>query len=562
MGWGNDTDKIIQVDVSGEVSSKLDETNEKINIADKQVTNAYQNVYKSSTAVKGSTPQGTVVFIDDDGHGDVLAKLKDFAISKSVPWTIALYEESQILNNIPEVLDLQNNHGWEIAGHGDNYSSELTEAELHDHYKTLLGILRPNGFKVDNYIYAHGDYDDLAQKVASQYFRSASTVGQLVHNRYDKMKMYELVRINAPYTLYSTTLDLLKQRVDAAFSAKGLLLVTTHIWGMSETDLQMLSDLIDYIKSKNMPIKTLNDALDDFAPVTFTGYPDEYDYFHLLRNGKILSNRAKTKVMPENTYSPNTTLAEFEADTVTISAVNTSLATGLPNNTAGILTTYKIASSNAYSYQMYQEYNGSKMYIRTASTSGTWQAWNELAISRYGVNVVVQDNKYSASTPSSDFPDGITNCSINTAGASGLPNDTSGVLTTYKMYSASAYCYQIYKQYNSQKIYTRTASTSGAWQAWYEVVTSRFGAHVSDSSNSYSASSPIGDYPTGIVTFAVAGGGTTGFPGDSAGLVTTYKVYGNGFYRQEFRKYLSNEVWSRYVDANGTWTAWQKISAV
>ncbi|OQC75281.1 MAG: hypothetical protein BWX44_00012 [Spirochaetes bacterium ADurb.Bin001] len=39
--------------------------------------------------------------------------------------------------------------------------------------------------------------------------------------------------------------------------------------------------------------------------------------------------------------------------------------------------------------------------------------------------------------------------------------------------------------------------------------------------------------------------------------MTTYRFGINGVDRQEFRKYLKNELWCRYV-ADGTWTAWAK----
>ena len=80
--------------------------------------------------------------------------------------------------------------------------------------------------------------------------------------------------------------------------------------------------------------------------------------------------------------------------------------------------------------------------------------------------------------------------------------------------------------------------------------------------NAYTGSQPITAYPINrITTFHVNGAGTAGFPG--AGYCTTYRLGGNGWHRQEFRKYNSNEVYSRYVsDVDGSWTPWVKISAV
>jgi peptidoglycan/xylan/chitin deacetylase (PgdA/CDA1 family) len=72
---------------------------------------------------------------------------------------------------------------------------------------------------------------------------------------------------------------------------------------------------------------------------------------------------------------------------------------------------------------------------------------------------------------------------------------------------------------------------------------------------------PITSYTSNTITsFVVYGASATGYPG--SGIVTTYRIGGNGYDRQEFRKYLTNELWSRYVDGTGAWTAWVKISTV
>lgn len=541
-----------------------------------QVTNAYKSSYKSSASVGNDTPSLRIVFKDDDGMAPVLTRLKDLSVEKNVPWTIGLIRDSDVLStreNINATLDLQNNLGWEIAAHTYHHErlSTYTEAQLIDDFEKNLQQLRSEGFDVNNLIYPFGDHNDLVQKVASKYFRSASRTGDLVHNRFDRMEMFSLKRVSIPYgSYYSTTLEALKGRVDTALSdnnGENLLIFCTHVWGMTEEDWQMLSDLLDYINSLNIPCVTMNDALDEFAPVTYTGYWNDPDHFQLLPNGKILSNRAKTKVAPENSHSASDTLLDFEPDTVTITAINNAQADGLPNNAAGLLTTNRIASTNAYSYQLFQEYGNDKLYIRKAtSPSGVFQPWSEIAVSRYGVSKVTTVNAHDGNTPLSAFPIGLTHNGVNDAQAvaTNLPNGKSGMLMTYRSYADSiqAYAYQTYQEYNSQKLHIRTASTSGAWQAWHEITTSREGAHVADVANKYTASTPIASFPKGITTHAITSGNTTGLPDGSPGLLTTYKVQTNGFFRQEFRKYLSNEVWSRFADEAGAWTTWVKISAV
>lgn len=75
--------------------------------------------------------------------------------------------------------------------------------------------------------------------------------------------------------------------------------------------------------------------------------------------------------------------------------------------------------------------------------------------------------------------------------------------------------------------------------------------------DSYTAAQLITGYPkNSVTTFRVSSSNTTGFPDATTGLCTTYKVGVNGWDRQEFRKYNTSELWSRYVNASGAWTTW------
>ena len=431
-----------------------------------QVGNAYESSFKASNSVKKAAPVATVVFCDDDGAPEVLSELKPFAISKGVPWTLAIMPNSPILlNNETELKELQDVYGWEVAAHNDVAVTTLTENELNTHAKNISSILRSKGFNVNNYIYPNGLYNDLTEQVLSKYFRSASSTGQTTHNRYDRMKMYELARSATPSLSYENRLETLKQRVDNAVAANGLLIFTTHIWNMEQRHLDELQELIDYIKSKGVRITTLNKALDDFAPLTQSKYFDEQDYFSLLRDGRLLSNRAKFKLAPENTFNANNTLADYEADMVTISAINTANATGLPNNKAGVVVTYRIGSSLPYSFQIYKEYGSNKLYVRSAISETQWRGWNEIQLDITPMHKVLATNSYNASTPIASFPDGITTFAIDSNNSTGTPGNYAGLITTYKI-QGNGYHRQEFRRLNQNFIYTRFVDSSGAWTDW------------------------------------------------------------------------------------------------
>ncbi|WP_394139551.1 polysaccharide deacetylase family protein [Cytobacillus oceanisediminis] len=171
--------------------------------------------------------------------------------------------------------------------------------------------------------------------------------------------------------------------------------------------------------------------------------------------------------------------------------------------------------------------------------------------------------------PITDFPISKKTVEIVlNSGATGFPNNKGGILETFRGASDS-FSYQTYKIYDSNSIYKRRwNTTTSIWNAFELLMTqTEFDKQnmyvVKNLINQYTADTPITDFPANkITTFAVNTSGATGFPNNTAGLVTTYNVMGNGWHRQEYRKYLSNEVWSRHVDGTGAWTAWVKISAV
>ena len=79
-----------------------------------------------------------VSFIDDDGQAGILTKLKPLFTARNIPIGIALTSFCDVISDPlsrAEILDLQNNYGWEILGHSmlhDNmglYTPEQVESD-------------------------------------------------------------------------------------------------------------------------------------------------------------------------------------------------------------------------------------------------------------------------------------------------------------------------------------------------------------------------------------------------------------------------------------------------
>lgn len=152
------------------------------------------------------------------------------------------------------------------------------------------------------------------------------------------------------------------------------------------------------------------------------------------------------------------------------------------------------------------------------------------------------------------------------ASANGYPLNTHGILITYRFSMEYAvYNKQEYLVNTSNKKYVRYAITDTTWSAFEEVLTSASYPYKVATMNAYVAADPITAYPANsVTTFAVNYAGGLGFaPTQSPGLVTVYRIGGNGWDRREFRKHNTNEIYASYTDGTtGAWSTPVKVSAV
>lgn len=180
-----------------------------------------------------------------------------------------------------------------------------------------------------------------------------------------------------------------------------------------------------------------------------------------------------------------------------------------------------------------------------------------------------EDYSYDNSTPISYFPYGTSSTYFNNneITGKGFPTgDNGGTVVTVRMrmnkYVSEDASYQTFQPYYENSLYRRRwivgTSSWSAWDLISQKIEGTFHA-INRTTNAYTAAQLITAYPANsIVTFRVNSAGASGFPVDRAGTVTTFRLGGNGWDRQEFRAYNSNDMYKRFVNvADGTWTAWE-----
>lgn len=425
------------------------------------------------------TPRPLVTFTDDDGASAVLTKLKPTFVEKQVPCVLAIYANSQLMLNQTykdDMLDLQNSEDWEIASHTytHNYLSTMTEQEIRDDSVNILSLLRGDGFKVESIIYPYGAITTDAKKVLREYYRSGLNAGDPKYNSYTG-DVFGLWR--KAFGTDNQTLDDYKAVVDYAVANNQWLIFISHCAdaAFDANQITILGQLIDYIKSKNVQIVNLREALNYYEPDVLAGaHPNDAtsslpDYFLLTKDGKLRSRNAISQDVLNS--HPATDLISSYINPLTIFSVNTSGNVGYPDS--GTIVTIK-GHDSGWHYQLWFDYYDNEVQIRHINgaggigTAGTWTAWTTLlstsniaSLQNYQIGAV---NLYTAAQPITAYPAGkITQFDVNNSGLTGFPGAGTSVVYRY----SSGWSRNIFYKYNTNEIYGRYIDIStNEWTSW------------------------------------------------------------------------------------------------
>lgn len=155
-----------------------------------------------------------------------------------------------------QIKELQTD-GWEITSHTHTHANltTLTEAQIRVEFETSIALLEAQGLVINNLAYPGNASNVLARRVAKDYFRSArgggTAINPIVLDTYNLRS-----RINDDHTLGATYQAL----VDTAETNGTWLIFYAH--ATDANDAATMNTLIDYIQAKNIPIVTINQALD------------------------------------------------------------------------------------------------------------------------------------------------------------------------------------------------------------------------------------------------------------------------------------------------------------
>jgi len=353
------------------------------NRLDKVDTQLAENMQQiKSTKFGRGTKRPLITFIDDDaGIAPIFTKLKPLYDSKGIVGVSAVNGDPT--SKATDLLTLQNS-GWEISSHSFAHTDLMlmSESQLRADFETSLSLLRGNGLNVENLVYPYGTSNALVRKVAKDYFNCGARVGGGI-NKYP-FNQFNLNRValgssfdsGSPIAgLATNSLEYYKYRVDEAIENNCWLIFMTHANDIDDTQLQYISDLIDYIQSLNVDVVTLKKGVELIGNIIENGDAvAKNDYLTVDCEGKVYSSSIFNSVKNASTNSSvfTTPITEFDLGRITVTPISDTNASGLPENKAGILITNNILGENGYPYQEYHVYNSPRVYTRGQKVDGTW----------------------------------------------------------------------------------------------------------------------------------------------------------------------------------------------
>ena len=304
------------------------------------------NVSKTIQRINSNMPNCIVSFISDDLYmADYTKKdwFKELGCAYTIP-VVCSRINSDGYPTLEQVLELQNNYGYEIASHTFNHVEldKQTDEVMEEEIKSSFEFLNKNGLRCENFMIPFGKYNNKVLAVASKYYRSIRSSEE----DYNSIGL-DTTHIKSFWIdRYKTTdLEGQKARVDNAFENGLWLIFSMHTGTMAESEFtDMVKPLIEYVNSKNIPIMTVSKALDYFqnpievSSITSAGIRTRH--FCINAKGEIISD--------EITLLSNKILEQENTIKVLTSKQNDIISrlTALEQNTGGAVYVQSVSINN------------------------------------------------------------------------------------------------------------------------------------------------------------------------------------------------------------------------
>ena len=422
------------------------------------------------------------IFIDDDGRIEFLTKLKPIFDKKGIKCNIAIQtsrvgSESKYLswNEINEL----SREGYEISSHGHEHKKigNITDKEALFELKESKRILNEKGYKARAFVYGDGcDYSDTrARELVKKYYECG------IATQHGNSNIYPLDSFCMSRWSITRPLTELKTKVDLCESEKNVTIFMCHAWDTALTTekLAEIEELIDYIKTKNIEIITLEQMLDKVGNVIEIGNPNTSMRYAVSKTGVTVSGRS---AIPTFDYNVNNEFLEksiddFSSPSINIGRVSSKAIGTFPNGTNGnaIITVYKYSSSDyRFNYRTLQYVGSEIIWYQFLNSNNEWLEWktqsSDVGNSNASTFSIYHRNGTNFEKPITEYEKGIIYESWSSSLSTTSPTKTKGTTIIYNIFNTPIYNYEEFIPCNANEKYMRKPSSDGlTWGEWIKI---------------------------------------------------------------------------------------------
>lgn len=404
-----------------------------------------------------------VTFIDDDGQLTTQNVFKPIADTKGIKFCSAIVESwvgTSGYMTIDEIKTLQND-GIDILNHTYSHQNNwpsFTEQEILDEINKNKEYMIYNGLNGYDVVVYPGTVPNTDLNKNSTREVARYGISNIYTASNGILDNYYMPRIDSDYQ----TLDGLKSILDTAITNKQWLIILCHSWrqngGINDTAVfstDKISQFIDYIQSKNVPIMTFTEAEKNKGNVLSVGKYGDNDSIYLSKDGKSNKNSNVLFVDDNTLYTFNNLITDFKEDCFTYIPIVT--ANDSLTNNGGIYKVFRSSAKN-FSYSEFSPYNSNRIFRRQwneINAPNVWTSWEEITSIK-----IIQNQNSTMDNPITSYDKyRETILEISTT------NDTflglGGVMRVFR--GDANFSYATFTPWNSRSTYMRKWCENSYW---------------------------------------------------------------------------------------------------
>ena len=249
------------------------------------------------TAGNAQSPRPLISIIDDDGNTDLLDVLAPIAQARNIPIGAALVGNSECVTDPvrrAQILDLQNNHGWEVLSHtmGHINIATTSAADYIADCEAYLAMADEYGFHVDSIVYPWGQEGANYPITPNYYFGGFSASdGINTQSTFDNYFIYRR-GLGSSMPAGMSTLAEFQALIDSTITNNQWLVFMTHIGATDAAGVQLIEDVLDYAIAQGVEIVAPRDGLREFGALVQSGRRAKTaGTFYIRPNGVVSSSR-------------------------------------------------------------------------------------------------------------------------------------------------------------------------------------------------------------------------------------------------------------------------------